>query len=128
MRKLKLQVQMSVDGFIADKTGDMSWMVWPYSPVIWNWDDELKQYHIDLTTSSDCILLSSQMAGGFHDHWEKAAEDPTDPRYAFAKPITDMDKVVFSTRLKKSEWMNTRIAKGEFVNEINEMKKSQART
>ena len=28
MRKLKLQVQMSVDGFIAGPNGEMDWMVW----------------------------------------------------------------------------------------------------
>ena len=37
MRKLKLQVQMSVDGYIAGTNGEMDVMVW-------NWDDELKQY------------------------------------------------------------------------------------
>jgi len=33
MRKLLLQVQMSVDGYMADKNGNTDWMVW-------NWGDE----------------------------------------------------------------------------------------
>jgi hypothetical protein len=33
LRKLKLQVQMSVDGYIAGPNGEMDWMVW-------NWDDK----------------------------------------------------------------------------------------
>ncbi|HMS34790.1 MAG TPA: dihydrofolate reductase, partial [Ignavibacteria bacterium] len=32
MRKIKLQVQMSVDGFIAEPNCEMNWMVW-------NWDE-----------------------------------------------------------------------------------------
>ena len=101
MRKLKLEVQLSVDGFMADKAGGMNWMVWPYTPSEWHWDKALQQYHIDLQVSSDCILLSRNMAGGFHDFWDGVAQDPTDPRYAFAKPIADMHKIVFSRELNK---------------------------
>lgn len=32
MRKLKLQVQMSVDGYIAGPNGEMDW-------AVWNWDN-----------------------------------------------------------------------------------------
>jgi hypothetical protein len=35
MRKLKLHVQMSIDGYISGLNGEMDWMVW-------NWDDKLK--------------------------------------------------------------------------------------
>ncbi|MFL6408306.1 MAG: dihydrofolate reductase family protein [Nitrososphaeraceae archaeon] len=50
MRKLKLQVQMSVDGYIAEPNGEMGWLVW-------NWDDKLKRYVNELTGSVDTILL-----------------------------------------------------------------------
>ena len=127
MRKLKLEVQISVDGFIADADGDMSWMIWPYTPPEWYWDKKLQQYHNDLQTSSDCILLSRNMAGGFHDFWKQAAQDPKDPRYTFAKPITDMHKVVFSRKLKKSVWENTEVAKGDYVNFIQQLKKKKGK-
>jgi hypothetical protein len=41
MRKLKLQVQMTVDGYMAGPNGEMDYMVW-------NWDDELKQSKSDI--------------------------------------------------------------------------------
>lgn len=47
MRKLKLQVQMTVDGFIAGPNGEMDFGVW-------DWDDALKQYVTDLTAPVDC--------------------------------------------------------------------------
>lgn len=37
MRKLKLQEQIFIDGYIAGPKGEMDWMVW-------DWDDALKKY------------------------------------------------------------------------------------
>lgn len=122
MRKLKLEVQMSINGFIADKSGGMNWMIWPYSPSEWAWDRDLRQYHIDLTRSVDCILFSSHMAGSFHDHWDEVAQYPEDPRHAFAQPISQMKKVVFSRKLKKSVWKNTELATGDLTNEVTRLK------
>ena len=42
MRKLKLQVQMTIDGFIAGVNGEMDWMVF-------DWDDGLNHYVTELT-------------------------------------------------------------------------------
>jgi hypothetical protein len=43
---------MSIDGYVADSNGNTSWMVWDRVDD-WAWDNELRKYHIDLTTSSD---------------------------------------------------------------------------
>ena len=37
MRKLKIQVQMSMDGCIAGPNNEMDWLVW-------NWDEKLNEY------------------------------------------------------------------------------------
>ena len=59
MRKLKLQVQISVDGYVTGPDGNMDWMVW-------NWDEDLNGYVDELTDSIDTILLGRQDGSRFH--------------------------------------------------------------
>ena len=120
MRKLKLQVQMTVDGYIAGPNGEMDWMVW-------NWDDGLKQYVADLTEPVDCIILGRKLAEGFIPHWTDVASNPDDPEFSAGKIFTDTHKVVFSRTLDKSEWDNTVLAKGDLVDEISRLKRQDGR-
>jgi len=115
MRRLKLQVQISVDGFVAGPNGEMDWMAW-------NWDEALKGFVSDLTSSVDCILLGRKMTDGFINHWEKVASNPDDPEYLFGKKFTDTPKVVFTKTLERSVWNNTVLAKGNIVDEVNTLK------
>jgi len=122
MRKLKLQVQTSIDGFIADKNGKTDWMIWNWGPS-WSWDNELKKYFTNLTNSVDTILLSRKMAEeGFINHWTDVSNDRTNPQSPFAKAITAARKVVFTKTLHQSEWPNTELAQGDIVTEIHALK------
>ena len=67
MRKLKLQIQLSIDGFIAGPNGEMDWM-------IWNWDDKLKDFVTQLTESTDTIVLGRKLAEGFIPYWRSNKE------------------------------------------------------
>ena len=115
LRKLKLQVQISVDGYIAGPNGEMDWMVW-------NWDDKIKKYVFELTEPVDTILLGRKMTDGFISHWSDVMSKPDDPSYAFAKKMIETPKVVFTKTLNKSRWVNTDIATGDLTDEINKLK------
>jgi dihydrofolate reductase len=115
MRTLKLQVQISVDGYIAGLNGEMNWMVW-------DWDDALKQYVSDLTAPVDCIVLGRNLAEGFIPHWAAVAADPESPDVKAGKKFTNTHKVVFSKTLEESKWENTILAKGNLGIEINKLK------
>lgn len=115
LRKLKLQVQISVDGYIAGPNGEMDWMVW-------NWDDKIKKYVYELTEPVDTILLGRKMTDGFISHWSDVMSKPDDPSYAFAKKMIETPKVVFTKTLNKSRWVNTDIATGDLTDEINKLK------
>jgi dihydrofolate reductase len=115
-RKLKLQVQMSIDGYICGPNGELDFMVW-------DWDDELKQYVTMLTEPVDCIVLGRKLAEGFIPHWANVAANPEHPEYTAGQKFTDTHKVVFTKTLAKSAWDNTVLAKGNLVDEITKLKK-----
>ena len=120
MRKLKLQVQISIDGFIAGPKGEMDWMVW-------DWDDALKQYVSDITEPVDTILLGRTLAQGFIPHWAAAAAQPDHPEFAAGKKYTDTQKIVFSRTLHQSEWAHTEWAADPLVDRVTSLKKQQGR-
>jgi dihydrofolate reductase len=120
LRKLKLQVQISIDGYIAGPNGEMDWMVW-------NWDDKLKNYVFEITESVDTIILGRKMTDGFVSYWSDVITKPDDPSsidrsHAFAKKMLETPKVVFTKTLKKSKWVNTNIATGDLTDEIMKLK------
>lgn len=117
MRKLKLQTQVSVDGFMAGPNGEMDWMVW-------NWDEALKQYVMDLTEPVDTILLGRVLAQGFIPHWSNVATNPdtTDP---FSNKMHGTPKVVFSKTLHTHDWSFTELTNGDLVEEVTRLKNQE---
>jgi dihydrofolate reductase len=116
MRKLKLQTQMSVDGYMAGPNGEMDF-------TARNWDNGLIKYVTELTEPIDCIVLGRKLAQGFIPHWAGVAADPDHPEFTAGRKFTDTKKVVFTKTLEKSEWDNTVLAKGDIVDEITKLKK-----
>ena len=114
VRKVKLQMQMTINGFVAGPNGELDWMGW-------DWDDELEQYAGELNEPVDTILLGRKMVDGFISHWTNVANEPNDPEYDFGKKMVDTPKVVFTKTLKKSEWENTNIAAGNLTDEIGRL-------
>ena len=116
MRKLKLQVQISIDGFICGPNGEMDWFTW-------NWDQPLKDYVTRLTEPVDTIILGRKLAEGFIPYWAKVAANPDSPEYPFGKIMTDTSKVVFTKTLDNTaDWNNTVLAKGDLAQEIKLLK------
>jgi dihydrofolate reductase len=115
MRKLKLQVQMTADGYVAGPKGELDWMSF-------NWDNGIMNYVNELTDSVSTILLGRKMTEGFISYWTKVVSDPASPEYAFGKKMVDIPKVVFTKTLSISNWDNTVIANGELSKEIKKLK------
>ncbi|MES2645955.1 MAG: dihydrofolate reductase family protein [Bacteroidota bacterium] len=120
MRKLKLQVQISVDGFIAGPNGEMDWMVW-------NWDETLKSYISELTEPVDCIVLGRKLAEGFIPYWASVAADTGNPEHTAGIKFTETSKIVFTRTLTESTWENTRLATRDLVTEIKELKQQDGK-
>ena len=118
MRKLKLQVQISVDGFIAGINGEMDWMMW-------NWGDDINNYVKDITEPVDTLLLGRKLAEGFIPHWA-AAYDVLETREDSRKMV-ETAKVVFTKTLSKSEWEGTTLATGNLEDEVLALKKKEGK-
>jgi hypothetical protein len=84
MRKLKLQVQTSADGFVAGPEGQLDWMV----PVLT--DEQLLRFINHLTDTSDTILLGRKMTLDFVKYWEQVK--PHSSEYDFARKMVDTPK------------------------------------
>ena len=113
MRKLKLQMQMTVNGYVGGLKGENDWMTW-------NPDDEFIAFLCSLIDSSDTLLLGRKTGEGIIPFWESTAEK--NPAHPFAKKIADIPKVVFTKTLDKSTWNNTTLAKGKLAEEIASLK------
>jgi dihydrofolate reductase len=109
MRTLKLQVQITLDGFIAGPNGEMDWLTF-------DWDDELKQYVSTLTNPVDTIILGRKLAQEFIPHWA------ANPEPEGADKINATPKVVFTKTLTESDWVNTVLATNDLVAEITALK------
>ncbi|WP_027052428.1 dihydrofolate reductase family protein [Mesorhizobium erdmanii] len=122
MKKLILQMQMSVDGFVG-ANADLPWQLWEWGDDI-GWDEELKRDFNAVFAGIDTILLSRKMAEeGYLSHWGNAAKRfPRDPFYAFAQRIVEARKVVASDRLAASRWERTTVVSGDLPREVNALK------
>src|SRR3989442_8875505 len=113
MRKLRLQLQMTVDGFVAGPEGQLDWMTR-------NLDEGVLARIVQITDSSDTILLGRKMTDGFIKYWE--AVKPESPEYIFARKMVDTPKVVFSKTLTRVEGKNVRVETGDLVQAIKQLK------
>ena len=113
MRKLKLQVSISVDSCIAGPNNEMDWLIC---------GDDCMKYIDDIAESVDTIIMGRKMVDEFISHWSSRMIKPDDPWNTFAKKIIEIPKIVFSKTLTKSNWINTEIVKGDLKDEITKLK------
>jgi dihydrofolate reductase len=118
LRKLKLQAQITVDGFVGGPEGQLDWMTW-------NMDDQLAAFIGNLTDTSDTILLGRKMTPGFVSYWESVK--PDNPQYAFAQKMVGMPKVVFSRTIDRVDGKNIRVHKGDIAEGVNEVKRQSGK-
>jgi dihydrofolate reductase len=55
------------------------------------------------------------------------AKNPKDPNFAYGKRLMEIPIIVFSKAHEKSEWANTKVIKGEVVEEVSKLKKQRGK-
>ena len=106
---------MSIDGLVS--TGPNDEQHW----VTWAWD-EIGPYVLGLLDSTDTILIGRKLAVDYIPYWQDVNSKPNDPMHEVAERIVRAKKVVFTKTLDKSEWDNTKLAKGDLADEIKKLK------
>jgi len=120
MRKLHLQMQVSIDGHSSTGPNDeQNWVTWAW--------DEIKQYVLDLAASADTEILGRKLAVDYIPFWLGVLERPGDAMYEAAKIKAKQRKVVFTRSLEVSAWDNVDLAKGCFTDEVNSLKRQEGR-
>src|SRR5438270_4353588 len=117
MKKLVLQMQMTLDGFVAGPHGELDWM---------GAEMDTKQLHIlqELTEGMDTILLGRKMTEGFTTYWENVVDNqPASPEYPYAKIFVDTPKIVFSKTTNSLRGRNVTVENGDLVEAVNRLKK-----
>jgi dihydrofolate reductase len=111
MRKLILSMAVSLDGLVArpGRHGAGGWGLRPDDPA-------LKERRLGWMADIGLHLM------GRNTYEEMAAVWPTSDD-AYAAPMNDIPKVVFSRTLRRAEWPDSRIARGDLADEIAALKR-----
>ena len=120
MRKLILQMHMSIDGFVCDPNNKQPFM---------NFDGgkEVQDY-MDLSWAPmDLLLMGSGMSTEFNDYWLMKSQTAGDPLENWGKLFTNVPKRVFSKTLnandpRTSKWQNVSFTDADLVQEVNQLK------
>ncbi|RAY14688.1 dihydrofolate reductase [Actinomadura craniellae] len=112
MRKFKLQVQTTVDGYMAGPDSQMDWMTFP-------WTDDVGDYINEFQAPVDCMVLGRNLAEGFIPAWESGPPGETQETIDW---MNNTPKVVISNSLTESPWKNATVAGGDLTKTITELK------
>ncbi|MEI9918331.1 MAG: dihydrofolate reductase family protein [Bacteroidota bacterium] len=116
MRKLRLQMQTTIDGFVARPNGEQDWMTAPN-------DETVVKYIIGIADDSGTIIMGRNMSGDFLPYWENMADnDKGNPLYDLATRMVGLPKVVFSKTLKNINGRNARVENGDLKTGVLKLK------
>jgi dihydrofolate reductase len=114
MGNLTYGMNLSLDGRIADSTGDIGWS----TP-----DEELHQYWNDRVRDIAVSLYGRRLYDLMSAYWPTADEEPdaTPIVVEYARLWRAMPKVVFSKTLESVDW-NSRLERGDVVEVARQLK------
>jgi dihydrofolate reductase len=112
MRTLTVFNLVSMDGYFVDARGDMSW-AHKNDP---EWDSFVK----DNAKGGGELLFGRTTYEMMASYWPTPQARETDP--IVAERMNSLPKVVFSRTMSSASWSNTRLVKGNLIEEVRTMK------
>jgi dihydrofolate reductase len=117
MRKLSVFNSVTLDGYIADINGDMSWAH--------KQDEEWNSFVADNASGGGQLLFGRITYELMASYWPTPTAIKNDP--VVAEGMNNLPKVVFSRTMDKASWSNTKLVKGDIAAEVRKMKKEPGR-
>lgn len=113
MRPVILSMNISLDGYVADRDGGLQW-AFP------RFDGELMSLNASELLQTDTILMGRKTYEEMAGHWPNL-NDP------IAKIMNAIEKVVFSRTLKSVSWSGARLAERSLAEEVASLKREQGK-
>lgn len=116
MRKIVASEFMTLDGVMEAPGGEKSLGElggWSFQ----SWNDEAAQFKFDELFAGDALLLGRVTYEIFAAAWPSMKDEQ-----GFADRMNSLPKYVASTTLKKLDWNNSRLLKGNVADEVAKLK------
>jgi dihydrofolate reductase len=116
MRRLIMQLELTLDGFYAGPNEEFDWF---------SLDQDLWKMRVDQFSTIDTVLLGRKNYVGFGSYWPRVVNSPasTEIDIKFSRWLDEIPKIVLSRTLKKAEWKNSRLVKDNLAEEVAKLKK-----
>jgi len=108
MRKVIVEMSVSVDGFVAPLEGAPDHRSAPEDPA-------LKQRKLDWLRHTGTHAMGRVTYQQMAEHWPHSSDE-------YAPPMNDLPKVVFSKTLPGANWNNSRVARGDLAEDISTLR------
>jgi dihydrofolate reductase len=120
MRKLIMQLELTLDGFYAGPNEEFDWFV--LEPELW-------KMRVEQFDQIDTVLLGRKNYQGFGGYWPTVINSPsaTETDIKFSRWLDEIPKVVFSRTLDKADWNNSRLVKTDLAKEVAKLKKESGK-
>lgn len=109
MRRIFWQIHTTLDGFMEDPEGNLTYTAEVADP-------DFEKYASEMLAQIDGYIIGRKTYEMFVDYWPKA-EGPD------AEILNSLPKYVVSTTLESADWNNAQLIKENVVEEIRNLKK-----
>jgi dihydrofolate reductase len=113
MRKLILQMQMTLDGFVGGPNGEVEW-------AFAGFDAEYAEWGAAELWNASAHLMGRTTYREMAAHWPTSTEP-------YAPPMNRIPKIVFSRSLAHADWPETTILTGDPAKEIAALKQGSGK-
>src|SRR5690606_10931653 len=117
MRNLKLQMHISLDGYVTVEQGAVNFV----------WDEDVIKFCVENLENVDTILLGQHTTQEFINFWDSVDVNPEHPEFILGKQISRISKVIFYNTVTQTQWKNTIIINGDINVEINKLKNTDGK-